>query len=163
MNPYKTKQLWANKLQCSPHFFLVSLNSNFPVPLLSIYSNRASLLLVTYWYSSAVKDFAHFTTWQKTARRWKAVLKCTFSPMYWAFSELLRPNSDTYRSFYSWNREGMVFMFITCIHMHIFPSYWNRYSYVKMYALYLSSMQTRIIVYSSLSSLHSVKSYNLVR
>lgn len=152
MNPYKTKQLWVNKLQSSLYFFLVSLNSNFPLPLLRIYSNHASLLLVTYWYSSAVKNFAHFTTWQKTARRWKVVLKCTFSPMYWASSELLRHNSDTYRSFYSWNREGMVFIFITYIHMHIFPSYWNRYSYVKMYALYFSSMQTKIIVYSSLSS-----------
>lgn len=152
MNPYKTKQLWANKLQCSLHFFLVSLNSNFPLRLLRIYSNHASLLLVTYCYSSAVKNFAHFATWQKTARRWKVVLKCTFSPMYWVSSELLRHNSDTYRSFYSWNREGMVFIFITYIHMHIFPSYWNRYNYVKMYALYFSSMQTRIIVYSSLSS-----------
>ena len=152
MNPYKTKQLWANKLQCSLHFFLVSLNSNFPLWLLRIYSNHASLLLVTYCYSSAVKNFAHFATWQKTARRWKVVLKCTFSPMYWVSSELLRHNSDTYRSFYSWNREGMVFIFITYIHMHIFPSYWNRYNYVKMYALYFSSMLTRIIVYSSLSS-----------
>lgn len=89
--------------------------------------------LLTYSHSSAVEPFVGFTTCQKPAGRWKAMLKCTFSPHYWASAEMLQHKSDMYRFFYLQNREGMVFLSITYIPMHIFQSY------VKMYGFSFTS------------------------